>query len=90
MTDLQVNTLILSELRDLRSAFNEHAQDTVQRLSKVETHMDIVVGDTQPGRLTLAEKSIKELQQWRYRIAGISVGVSTVVSAIAALVFHLI
>jgi len=40
MTDLQIKNLILDELRELRSFFNDHAQDVVQRVSKLETQSE--------------------------------------------------
>ena len=40
MTDTQINQLILKELRELRSSFNLHAEDTGRRLTALETQMD--------------------------------------------------
>lgn len=68
MTDLQ---LILGELRTIG-----------ERLAKVETHVETIVGHTQPGRLTLVENKVAELQHWRWRIAGIATGLSTGFAAI--------
>jgi hypothetical protein len=39
MTDPKINQLILEELRELRSSFNDHAADTVQRLTALETQV---------------------------------------------------
>jgi hypothetical protein len=67
-----------------------HAFDTVQRLATLETQLDSVVGDQQPGRLTLVEQSVKELQSWRWRMAGIGAGSSVVVTGLFTFVLHLL
>jgi len=81
---MQDNTLelILSELRELRSDYNANARETGERLAAVETNITLLVGNGQPGRMTLAEQSIKELQAWKWRIVGIATGVATVMSGI--------
>jgi hypothetical protein len=54
MTDLQ---LILSELRELRSSFNEHAADTGRRLTALETQLDRVLAPAGPVLVPRARKS---------------------------------
>lgn len=68
MTDL---TLILGELRLIG-----------ERLAKLETHMESLVGNGQPGRLTVVENKVSELQRWRWRIAGIATGLSAALTVI--------
>lgn len=89
MTDQQINNLILDELRELRSSFNEHSQDVVQRLSKLETQSENIVGNGQPGRLTIVENKVSELQHVHWLMRGIYIGVSALVSAGTAFLYHL-
>lgn len=74
MTDL----LILKELRGIG-----------ERLARLETHVESLVGNGQPGRLTVAEKKISDLQQWRWTTTGIYIGISSLVSVATAFVYHL-
>lgn len=85
MTDPNVQNLILEQLQTLNSRFNLSAE----RLARVETHVESLVGNTQPGRLTVLENKVSALQQWRWKTTGIYIGVSGVVSTITALVYHL-
>lgn len=75
--------LILAELRDLRRDFNENARATGERLASLETSMYALVGNGQPGRITLIERAVEKLQQWRWKLVGIATGVSGIVSMIA-------
>jgi hypothetical protein len=74
--------LILSELRELRADFNHNARETGERLASLETSLYSLVGNGQPGRMTLAEEAIKDLQSWRWRMAGITTGAATVLSGV--------
>lgn len=75
---------ILIELRELRTDFNVNARVQGERLARLENSMDSVLGDKQPGRLTLAENKISDLQHWRWRIVGIATGLS----AVSGVVLH--
>jgi hypothetical protein len=79
MTDESTQSVILYELRDLRNSFNVHAQDTVQRLSaletKIETSSDVVPAITE-------RVHIQEL--FKYQLMGICVGASAVISVCTA------
>lgn len=75
MTD---STLILGELRMIG-----------ERLARLETHMESLVGNGQPGRLTLVENEVSEIQRWRWKATGIYIGVSGAVSCLTAYLFHL-
>jgi hypothetical protein len=75
--------LILSELRDLRKECNASAISTGERLASLETSMTSLVGNGQPGRITLLERGVERLQQWRWKLVGVAGGVAGVVSAVA-------
>jgi hypothetical protein len=85
MTDQQMLQNTLDEVREIRTL----VIDLLQRVAKLETQLDGVVGDQQPGRLTLVEQTVKELQSWRWRMVGLGAGSSAVVTGLGALVFHL-
>jgi hypothetical protein len=84
MDDL--SSVILSELRALRDDFNEHTRNTTERLTKLETQMYAIVGNG--VRLGQAEEDIESLKQWRWRMAGITTAVSTVISVLAWFIKH--
>lgn len=73
---------ILIELRELRTDFNRNARECGERLATLEIQLDTILGDKQPGRLTIAENKISDLQHWRWRIAGIATGISAAVGAV--------
>jgi hypothetical protein len=74
--------LILTELRELRSLFNEFAQ----RITALETDNRAVMGNGQPGRMTLAEMAIARLEEWRWWLISAVAGVAAVVSCVAWLI----
>lgn len=78
--------LILTELRELRADVNRNSRDTGERLARLETNMTTLVGNGQPGRITLLEQAVTKLQQWRWKLAGVAAAVSCVVSFIAWLI----
>ena len=65
-----ISELILSELRDLSTRFNDNAVSTGERLASLETSMYSLVGNGQPGRLSLIESSLKSLERWRANVKG--------------------
>lgn len=87
---IPVNDVILIELRELRTDFNNTMRETGERLAKLETHLESVVGNGQPGRLTLVEQSVKELTAWKWKMVGITTAIATVASTVVAFLFHLI
>lgn len=89
MTDNALAMVILEEVRALRSRFDLHSADTGERLSALETHVSNIVGDAQPGRMTLIENKVSDLQHWRWKATGIYIGVSGAVSCLTAYLFHL-
>lgn len=74
--------LILAELRELRADYNVHARETGERLAKLETSMYSLVGNGQPGRIALTERTVAKLQAWRWRVVGYSAGVSAAISCV--------
>jgi hypothetical protein len=78
--------LILAELRELRSDYNTHARETGERLASLETSMYSLVGNGQPGRITVVEQRVDDLRRWRWRMVGIATGVATVLSGIVTTV----
>lgn len=89
MTDLTLQTVILEEVRALRTRFDVHSADTGERLAILETHMESLVGDKQPGRLKILEDKVSAIQQWRHYTTGIYIGISSLVSVATAVLYHL-
>jgi hypothetical protein len=89
MTDFTLQTVILEEVRALRTSLDAHRAETGERLATLETHMESLVGNHQPGRLTLLENKVSAIQQWRHYTTGIYIGVSGIVSAATAFIYHL-
>lgn len=89
MTDFTLQTVILEEVRALRTRIDAHSADTAERLATLETHMDNLVGNHQPGRLTVLENKVTAIQQWKHYTTGIYVGISGLVSAVTAYLYHL-
>jgi hypothetical protein len=79
-----IQELILDELRGLRTQVSQSAE----RLARVETHVESMVGNTQPGRLTLLENKVSDIQRWRWTTTGIYMGVSGFISALTAFIYH--
>jgi hypothetical protein len=47
------------------------------------------VGNGQLGRLTKLESNVNELVRWKSKMIGWGIGVSSVVSAVVAFVYHI-
>ena len=75
--------LILDELRALRGDFNTFARDAGERVSALETEMHGLVGNGQPGRVALLERSVDKLVQFRWWTVGVAAGASGVISVLA-------
>lgn len=87
--DFSLQTVILEEVRALRTRVDAHSADTAERLATLETHMDSLVGNHQPGRLSIIEKKISDLQQWKHYTTGLYIGISSLVSVATAFIYHL-
>lgn len=81
-------SLILSEVQGLRSDVAENAVATGERIASLETLMKLLIGNGQPGRITLIEEAVNDLQAWRWKMLGICTGASGVVSVVGYLLFH--
>ena len=75
--------IILAELRELRSDYNEHAKATGERLSKLETQMHDLLGNGNPGRLRRLEIVVEHLQAWRWYLLGAGAAVSALITGAA-------
>jgi hypothetical protein len=71
MPEIPTSDLILIELRDLRTDFNENARVTGERLASVETSMNALVGNGQPGRITNIETDVDTLKGWKESLVGL-------------------
>lgn len=76
-------SLILDELRALRSDFNTYARDTGERVSALETDLHGLIGNGQPGRVAQLEKAVAKLTQWRWWMVGAAAGGGGVISVLA-------
>ena len=75
--------IILGELRALRTDFNGYARETGERISVIETDMHSLMGNGNPGRITLIERSVDALMKWRWWLVGASAGGVGVISVLA-------
>jgi hypothetical protein len=80
MDDVNLNQLILTELREFRAAVTEWQQSTGERVSVLETHDKDLYGNGRAGRVTVVESKVDDLTVWKWRIVGIATGVSTAVT----------
>ena len=80
---MDTNELILEELRSFRSDINDWRQETTERLTKLETQVYPLIDNGQPGRVTLVERAVQKLREWRIWQIGVAAGVSGVVSVLA-------
>lgn len=91
-SDFTLQTVILEEVRALRTKFDMHAaemSEAGERMAKLETNMDTLVGKHQPGRITIIENKLSALQQWKHYTTGIYIGISSLVSIATAFIYHL-
>jgi hypothetical protein len=78
--------ILLTEIRALRTDFNDFAREFGERVAKNETQIYSLIGNGQPGRMSRAESAIESLKQWRWKIVGIATGASSVVTVVAWLI----
>ena len=77
-----IATVILDELRALRSAVDELAAETKQRLATLEAHDHDINGNGQPGRMKSAENRITVLEHWRLYVLGVAGTSSAIVGIV--------
>ncbi len=83
----EMQSLILSELRELRSEYNKSSRETGERLARLENSMKTAVtGNGTKSRLAVVEEAVESLKAWRWQVIGISTGASAVVG----LLFHFV
>lgn len=71
--------LILQEIKGLR----DDTKANRERLARLETQMYGLMGNGQPGRISLLERSVDSLKQWRWWVVGAAAGGAAVISVIA-------
>jgi hypothetical protein len=83
MSDNEVQSLILSELQELRRSFAAHSLTTGERLASLEQGMKTaIIGNGTKSRLSILEEHVDSLRQWRWKVIGISVGAGCIVSIV--------
>jgi hypothetical protein len=53
-------------------------RDLGERVAALEVQVKSIVGNGQPGRLTLVENSVSTLQRWKYWLMGVAASVSAI------------
>jgi hypothetical protein len=67
---LEINEMILVELRELTSVVNELAADSKQRITHLETKIKPLFDNGQPGWCRLTDTRITSLEHWRIYLLG--------------------
>lgn len=71
--------LVLTELREFRSDVNKWQQDTGERVATLETQVKSgITGNGQPSRLAVVEKSVEQLNRFKYWLLGAAATVSVI------------
>ena len=70
--------LILDQLREL----NDNSRSTGERLASLETSMKSLLGNGQPGLISKLQDELKDLQRWRWRMAGLATGAGVISSGV--------
>jgi hypothetical protein len=55
--------LIDEEFVEVRSIDRQFEREVLEKLSRLETKMDMLVGNGQPGRMTLVENRLTDLER---------------------------
>lgn len=61
--------------------------EILERLARIETHLESLVGNGQPGRIAIIEKSVQSLRESRASYAGIVWAVSAGLSIAGSWIF---
>ena len=73
-----------TEWREFRESVSAWQQETGERIAQLEVKTQDLCGNGQPGRMTVAERSIAALQRFRYW----QLGAAAVLSGITTLVIR--
>lgn len=57
----------------------EFQTKVVESLARLETNMENLVGNGQPGRVTKLEEEVKDLSKWRWIIGGVIIAISALI-----------
>ena len=87
---METADIILAELRELRSNYDQHAKATGERLATLEQQMHDLCGNGQPGRIRILELTVERLQAWRWYLIGSSAAASTIVVGAAWLIAEVV
>jgi len=60
------------DMRELRESFESFRTDSVEKVARLEAQLKTVLGNGQPGRMTLAEERISSLERVRWKQSGIA------------------
>lgn len=60
----------------------------IESLAELKTDVKSLVGNGQPGRVTMLEQDVKALIRWRWIVTGGILAVSAVISAIIHFLFR--
>lgn len=66
------------------------SEEVIERLTRIETLLETLTGNGQPGRIQLVEADVKELRETRWRWGGIMIGASTVLSLVGTWMYHVL
>lgn len=77
--DDQTSNVILTEIRELRATVTAWQLDGAERLSALETSVKSgITGNGQPSRLAVVEKSVEQLNRFKYWLLGAAATVSVI------------
>ena len=58
---------------------DEYKLHVIDALARLETNMQTLVGNGQPGRIGKLEGAVESLKKWRYYISGGVLSISTLI-----------
>ncbi len=70
---------ILEEVREMRKEVRDGFKEQLQRLSTVETKIEPLIDNGQPGRVTKLEDKVDELQRSQSRVFGWLAGATFII-----------
>ena len=82
--------LILTELQGLRADVTASQIDMAGRVSALETQTKAVLGNGQPGRLTLVERNVERVEEKIERLGRLKYWAMGFAAAVSALAHYLL